>query len=72
MKYGGTIYDSGGIVSGMYAKELEIIANKFNRVDSEITRMLHLHIRIFGYKINHIPIGTILSSLFGGLYNVKN
>ena len=45
---------------------------KFNRIDSEITRMLHLHIRIFGYKINHIPIGTILSSLFGGLYNVKN
>ena len=26
MRYGGTIYDSGGIVSGMYAKELETIA----------------------------------------------
>ena len=37
----------------------------YNRIDVEVGRGLHLALRIFGKKINHIPLGIILSSVLG-------
>ncbi len=42
---------------------------KINRLDVEVGRMLHIHLKIFGHTFNHIALGTFLAGLLGGLVN---
>ena len=44
---------------------------KFNRIDTEVGQLLHIHLRIFGYKLNHLPLGTVLAGIIGGLWRKK-
>ena len=40
---------------------------KYNRFDVEAGRGLHMAWKIFGRKVNHIPLGIMLSGLLGGI-----
>lgn len=39
---------------------------RFNRIDSEIGNMIHIHFKLLGHKINHFPIGMIAGGVIGG------
>jgi RHS repeat-associated protein len=41
---------------------------KYNRFDVEVGRGLHMAWKIFGNKVNHIPLGILLSGGIGGLF----
>lgn len=40
---------------------------KFNRIDSEIGNMIHLHLKLSGRTIDHFPIGMIIGGVIGGV-----
>ena len=39
---------------------------RFNRIDSEIGNMIHIHLKLLGRAINHFPIGMIAGGVIGG------
>jgi hypothetical protein len=39
---------------------------RFNRIDSEIGNMIHIHLKLLGRTINHFPIGMIAGGVIGG------
>lgn len=39
---------------------------RFNRIDSEIRNMIHIHLKLLGRTINHFPIGMIAGGVIGG------
>ena len=39
----------------------------YNRFDIEASRMFHVACELFGIKVNHIPFGTIVAGVIGGL-----
>ena len=39
---------------------------RFNRIDSEIGNMIHIHLKLLGRTINHFPIGMIAGGIIGG------
>jgi len=40
---------------------------RWNRFDAEYTRMIHVAWTVFGRNLNHIPIGTVLAGILGGV-----
>jgi len=40
---------------------------RWNRFDAESARMIHIAWTVFGRNINHIPIGTVLAGILGGI-----
>ena len=40
---------------------------RFNRIDSEIGNMIHIHLKLLGHTIDHFPIGMIAGGVIGGL-----
>ncbi|MDY3899316.1 MAG: RHS repeat-associated core domain-containing protein, partial [Bacilli bacterium] len=39
---------------------------RFNRIDSEIGNMIHIHLKLLGQTIDHFPIGMIVGGVIGG------
>lgn len=42
---------------------------KVNRLNVEVGRMLHFHVKAFGHVFNHIPLGIPLAGIIGGFWN---
>lgn len=40
---------------------------RWNRFDAEYSRMIHVAWTVFGHNLNHIPIGTVLAGILGGV-----
>jgi len=40
---------------------------QWNRFDAEYSRMIHVAWTVFGHNLNHIPIGTVLAGILGGV-----
>ena len=39
---------------------------RFNRIDSEIGNMIHIHLKLLGRTIDHFPIGMLAGGFIGG------